>query len=55
MRGLQVKEGAMGLIELLLTVRSIMHPGQCDDRHLQFASQGSLRACMSDAQPYMAQ
>jgi hypothetical protein len=45
----------MGLIELILTVCSLAHPGQCDDRHLQFVSQGSLQACMSNAQPYMAQ
>ncbi len=45
----------MGLIELILTVCSLAHPGQCDDRHLQFVSQESLRACMSNAQPYMAQ
>ncbi|MHB8886128.1 MAG: hypothetical protein ACYC5H_13830 [Methylovirgula sp.] len=45
----------MGLMELILTVCSIAHPGQCDDRHLQFASQGSLRTCVADAEPYMAQ
>lgn len=45
----------MGLIELILTVCSLSHPGQCDDRHLQFASQESLKACMFNAPPYMAQ
>lgn len=45
----------MGFIELILTVCSLAHPGQCADRHLQFVSQESLRACMSNAQPYMAQ
>jgi hypothetical protein len=45
----------MGLIELIITVCSIAHPGQCDDKHLQFASQESLRSCMSNAPPFMAQ
>jgi len=44
----------MGLIELIVTVCSLAHPGVCNDRHLQFVSQGSLRACMFNAQPYMA-
>jgi len=45
----------MGLIELIITVCSIAHPAQCDDKHLQFASQESLRSCMWNAQPFMAQ
>lgn len=45
----------MGFIELILTVCSLAHPTQCDDRHLQFVSQGSLKACIWNAQPYMAQ
>ncbi len=45
----------MGLIELIMTVCSLANPVHCDDRHLQFVSQGSLRVCMANAQPYMAQ
>lgn len=45
----------MGFIELIVTVCSITHPAICNDRHLQFSSQESLRACAANAEPYMAQ
>jgi len=46
----------MGLVELILTVCSLSQPGQCSDQHLQFVDQGySLRQCLAEAQPYMAQ
>jgi hypothetical protein len=45
----------MGLVELLFTVCSIIHPADCRDEHLQFIDQGSLAQCMNQAQPYLAQ
>jgi hypothetical protein len=54
-RCLGSREGVMGLMEVILTVCSLAHPAQCDDRHLQFASEGTLRMCMANAQPYLAQ
>jgi hypothetical protein len=53
--GFKKGEGAeMGFIELIVTVCSLVHPGVCDDRHLQFVSQESLRACVANAETYMA-
>jgi len=45
----------MGLIELVVTVCSIVQPSMCQDEHLQFASSGSLRQCAMNAQPFIAQ
>jgi hypothetical protein len=44
-----------GFIEIVMLVCSIAHPEQCEDKHLQFAWQGSLKQCVMAAQPYMAQ
>ncbi len=45
----------MNLIELIMTVCSLAHPDVCEDKHIQFVDQGSLRQCMFDAEPVMAQ
>jgi hypothetical protein len=45
----------MGLIELIVTVCTIAQPTACEDRHLQFAANGSLRQCVQAAPPYIAQ
>jgi hypothetical protein len=45
----------MGLIELILTVCVAAHPNLCEERHIQFAWNGSLQQCASGAQPYIAQ
>ncbi len=45
----------MGLIEVILTVCAVSHPTKCEEQHLQFASSGSLKQCVMNAQPYIAQ
>ncbi len=45
----------MGLIELVLTVCSIAQPAVCEDQHLQFTANFSLRQCTMSAEPYIAQ
>ena len=45
----------MGLIELILTVCAATQPNMCEDRHFQFAFNGSLQQCAAGAQPYIAQ
>jgi len=45
----------MGLIELILTVCAAAHPTECEDRHFQFAFNGSPQQCAAGAQPYIAQ
>jgi len=45
----------MGLIELLFTACSILHPTECREVNFQFIDQGgSLAQCMQQAPPYMA-
>ena len=46
----------MDLVELVLTVCTLAQPIQCDERRLSFSSpSSSLRACMADAMPVIAQ
>jgi hypothetical protein len=45
----------MGLIELIITVCAVLHPTQCEERHLQFASSMSPAQCAMTAPPYIAQ
>ena len=45
----------MGLIEIILTVCAVAQPANCEDKHLQFAWEGSLRQCVMAAEPYIAQ
>jgi hypothetical protein len=49
------KRGNQGMIEIILTVCAIANPANCEDKHLQFAWQGSIRQCMMAAQPYIAE
>jgi hypothetical protein len=44
-----------GFIEIVMLVCAVTDPNQCEDKHLQFAWQGSLKQCVMAAQPYMAQ
>ena len=44
-----------GLIEIVMLVCAIAQPDRCEDKHLQFAWQGSLTQCVMAAPPYMAQ
>ena len=43
------------MIDLVLLVCSLANPTSCQEQHLLFESQGSLRACMMQAPPYLAQ
>lgn len=45
----------MGLIEIVVTVCAVANPANCEDRHLQFAWEGSLQQCVMTAQPYIAE
>lgn len=45
----------MGVVEIIVTVCAIAQPQLCEDRHLQFASAGSLGQCTMAAPPYIAQ
>jgi hypothetical protein len=43
-------------IELILTVCTLAQPAACDERRLLFSSEsGSVRGCMIQAQPFIAQ
>jgi hypothetical protein len=44
----------MNMIELIVTVCALAQPSQCEDQHLQYLVQGSLRQCAMSAQPYLA-
>ena len=44
-----------GFIEVVMLVCAVARPYQCEDKHLQFAWQGSLKQCVMAAQPYLAQ
>jgi len=45
----------MGLIDLIVTVCALAVPTQCEDQHLRFDGNGSLRQCTMAAPPYIAQ
>ena len=45
----------MNMIEVIMTVCALANPSQCEEQHLQYAGQGSLRQCVMNAQPYLAQ
>jgi hypothetical protein len=45
----------MGLIEIVLTVCALSLPDHCEEQHLQFSSDISLKQCTTTAQPYIAQ
>ncbi len=45
----------MNLVDLIVFVCSIANPSVCKEQHLLFESGGSLRACMMQAEPYLAQ
>jgi len=43
------------MVDLIIVVCSLLNPAVCQEKHLLFESHGSLRACMMEAQPYLAQ
>jgi hypothetical protein len=45
----------MPTVALILAVCLYANPDTCREEHLYFESNGSLRACMSEALPTMAQ
>jgi hypothetical protein len=45
----------MNLVDLIVLVCSLANPSACEEKHLLFESQGSLYACMRQAQPFLAQ
>ncbi len=44
----------MNLIDLVVLVCSLANPTACEEQHILFESQGSLRTCMFQAVPYLA-
>ncbi len=42
------------MVELILTVCALAAPSQCEEKRLQFVSDGSLMQCMMQAPPYLA-
>jgi hypothetical protein len=45
----------MEMIAIVVTVCSLAQPDQCEDQRLVYESQGSLKQCVMNAQPYIAQ
>ena len=45
----------MPTVALIMAVCMISEPNSCREEHLYFESHGSLRACMSEAIPTMAE
>lgn len=45
----------MNMVDLIVLVCSLANPNACSERHLLFESHGSLRSCMMQAEPYLAQ
>lgn len=49
------RERAMQLVDLILLACALANPGSCREHHVLLQSSGSLRGCMMQAQPYLAQ
>lgn len=45
----------MDLIAIVVTVCALARPDQCEEQRIEFSSQFSLRQCVMNAQPYLAQ
>jgi hypothetical protein len=45
----------MQLVDLILLACAVTNPGACREHHLLFQTAGSLRGCVMQAQPYLAQ
>lgn len=45
----------MNAIDLVITVCAVLSPATCEERHLAFSANVSLRQCVMAAQPYIAQ
>jgi hypothetical protein len=44
----------MNLVDLIVLVCSLANPTACREEHLLVETQGSLEACVMQAQPYLA-
>jgi hypothetical protein len=45
----------MDMITIVVMVCALTQPDQCEEQHLEFSWQGSLKQCVMNAQPYIAQ
>ena len=45
----------MDLVAIVFTVCALAHPDQCSEQRIEYVWHGSLRECVQDAQPYLAQ
>lgn len=45
----------MSLIELILTVCTLTQPQSCEERHLSFVNEGTLKQCVMHAPPAIAE
>jgi hypothetical protein len=45
----------MELIDLVVLACAVLDPSACQEYHVLFESNGSLRSCMMQAPPYLAQ
>jgi hypothetical protein len=45
----------MNLVDLILLACTMASPSTCHEYHLLFQTAGSLRGCVMQAQPYLAQ
>lgn len=45
----------MALVELILTVCTLAQPVDCEEQHLTFVDSGSLRQCLYQAPPRIAE
>jgi hypothetical protein len=45
----------MELVDLIVLACMTADPAQCREYHIQFESSQSLRSCMMQAEPYLAQ
>jgi hypothetical protein len=45
----------MDLIAIVITVCALADPDRCEEQRIEFSSQFSLRQCVMNAQPYVAQ
>jgi hypothetical protein len=43
------------MIQIVMMVCKLAQPDICEEQHIQFAWQGSLRRCTMEAQVYIAQ
>jgi hypothetical protein len=52
---LRQKDIGMDVIDLVITVCAVLSPNMCEERHLTFPANFSLRQCAMAAPPYIAQ